>query len=353
MCATSTREVYCWGGAQSNEVAYPKLVPLPAGEVTALSAGQTHSCAVLDRKAAYCWGTNAYGELGRGNTSADSYLAPAPVLQEGTSALPSNAVIEDIAAGLNSTCLIADAKGYCWGDNRRGAVGDDSVVQKTAPVRIAIDSAVPGGVPLISITGSSSESATQRYCAASETDVYCWGSTTNGGLGFSAGQAEQTTPIRIPGLPTGTAQSIDSEWESHCAIINGTSTCWGNGRGGKFGISELQPGYVAQNTVLPAGKTVIKSSGGEGQRCWLFTDGTLECAGNGALGALGRGDDRVSTPNLQPTLPGTPLLCEGQMLSDGRCTLAPGKTYFYRAYFTLGDWRSAMSPVTSLVGATP
>ncbi len=352
MCAASTAEVYCWGGANAAS-AQPTLkrVPLPQGEITALSAGQTHSCAVLDQKTAYCWGTNSHGELGRGSQHGwNQYLPPAPMKQSNSAeALRPNARIEQIAAGQNTTCLIANGKGYCTGDAQRGALGNASIVRHFVPKEIAFFmSGHPSATVLKSIVATAYSADSQRYCAASETDVFCWGSTINGGMGFPDVNGIQRSPVRILGLPAGTVQSLDSEWDSNCAIINNTSTCWGNNSEGKFGTAERKANFSATATVLPAGKTLVKSASAQGTRCWLFTDGTLECAGNASMGALARGplEWGRATPNLQPTLPATLLAaCEGTTASDGRCGLVPGEVYFYRSYFTLGEWQSPMSGV--------
>lgn len=67
--------VYCWGEGSSGQIGdaqftarpTPVAVALPPGTAAAqLSAGGDHSCAITSAGAAYCWGSNAYGQIGDG-----------------------------------------------------------------------------------------------------------------------------------------------------------------------------------------------------------------------------------------------------------------------------------------------
>lgn len=78
----STGSVYCWGDGGAGQLGdgafsgrlVPVAVPLPPGVLAAqLSAGGVgggvgHSCAVTTTGAAYCWGSNAYGQIGDGTS---------------------------------------------------------------------------------------------------------------------------------------------------------------------------------------------------------------------------------------------------------------------------------------------
>lgn len=64
-CAFSMGEVYCWGGAYG---AVPSPIDGLTGDVTVLTAGVDHGCALLVEGSVMCWGRNGAGQLGDGTT---------------------------------------------------------------------------------------------------------------------------------------------------------------------------------------------------------------------------------------------------------------------------------------------
>jgi alpha-tubulin suppressor-like RCC1 family protein len=130
--------VYCWGANSNGELgdnsAVMRLVPTPVhGEVsyTAVFAGGWHSCAVATDGAAYCWGYNASGELGNGTTASASI--PVPV--SGSLAFTQLSGHGYVAG---HTCGITeDGEGYCWGSNQYGKLGDGTTTASLVPTRIS------------------------------------------------------------------------------------------------------------------------------------------------------------------------------------------------------------------------
>ena len=91
--------------------------------VTALTAGSTHFCALLDTTKAKCWGTNHKGQLGIGSAEFTSAYMNTPVfvLQDSTGTERSG--ISDINASYSSTCLVASGKPMCFGNNKYYQLG--------------------------------------------------------------------------------------------------------------------------------------------------------------------------------------------------------------------------------------
>jgi alpha-tubulin suppressor-like RCC1 family protein len=105
--------------------------PLSHG-VSAVSAGDTHSCAI-ERGKAFCWGDNTYGELGVGGITQSA--VPVAVNASGVLA---GKTLTHIAAGDDFTCALDSAgAAYCWGTNYAGALGNGSAVSSSsAPVAV-------------------------------------------------------------------------------------------------------------------------------------------------------------------------------------------------------------------------
>ncbi len=126
------QSVVCWGAADQGQtglvfdggVAAPQLVAGLAA--TQLTAGEESTCAITTAGGVVCWGGNQDGRLGRGDTDAETVSidpAPKPV------ALPDGSTSLQIASAVGSTCaLLSDHTVWCWGDNAYGELGTGSAV---------------------------------------------------------------------------------------------------------------------------------------------------------------------------------------------------------------------------------
>ena len=157
-CAIADGAAYCWGfgsdGRLGNNSTVNSSVPvavatrtedgvgasvLPAGaEVTAISAGSLHTCAIADG-AAYCWGFGSNGQLGNNSTVSSSVPVAVATISEdgvGASVLPAGAEVTAISVGNFHTCAIADGAAYCWGFGSDGQLGNNSTVDSSVPVAV-------------------------------------------------------------------------------------------------------------------------------------------------------------------------------------------------------------------------
>ncbi len=104
---------------------------LAGRNVTSLSPGDYHTCAVADG-AAYCWGNGTQGQLGNGGM-VDSNI-PVAVSSSGVLA---GKTVTAIAAGYNHTCAVASSRIHCWGDTVNwydGIMGNGSLSGSNIPV---------------------------------------------------------------------------------------------------------------------------------------------------------------------------------------------------------------------------
>lgn len=83
--------------------------------------------------AAYCWGRVASGRLGTGQTIYDSYSRSSwPTM------VKTDQAFVEIGAGWQHTCArTSSGTAYCWGDNAFGQLGDETLTMRETPVAVA------------------------------------------------------------------------------------------------------------------------------------------------------------------------------------------------------------------------
>jgi alpha-tubulin suppressor-like RCC1 family protein len=190
---TTAGAAYCWGNNENGRLGIGSMDvdahPVPT-EVSGdlVLAGVTaglggHSCAWTASGSAYCWGSNDFGGLGNGTTSASS--VPVPV--------SGGHAFEQLVAGgfIGHTCALEDGgAAWCWGENERGQVGDGTTADRLEPA------AVTGGRSFEMVDAGFRHSCGRTV----EGVVYCWGSGATGQLGLnSVDQSSQ--PRKVLGQP--------------------------------------------------------------------------------------------------------------------------------------------------------
>lgn len=127
----------CWGanafGNLGNGTTTAALTPVGvsglSSGVSTIAAGASYAtCAVLVGGAARCWGYNAQGTLGNGTTTN----SPTPVPVSGLSSQ-----VTAISTGSWHSCaVLATGEARCWGYNRYGGLGNGTTSNSTVPVTV-------------------------------------------------------------------------------------------------------------------------------------------------------------------------------------------------------------------------
>jgi len=233
-------QAYCWGSGGYGEMGNgtsawintsPVLVSLLGLEISKISVGYFHVCAVTSAGAAYCWGRDNYGQLGNDPPLADSNL---PVLVSGF-----GSGMEDISAGTLHTCgLTTGGAVWCWGYGEEGYLGNGVLENSPVPVQVT------------DLTSGVSDIACGNYhsCAVHNGTVKCWGYGGYGALGDGT-YDDQYTPVPVVGLG-GTAVAVSVGRLHSCALLdNGTIKCWGYNSEGQLGIGVVDPQVYPPQTV--------------------------------------------------------------------------------------------------------
>jgi alpha-tubulin suppressor-like RCC1 family protein len=302
-CAVSARgTTYCWGGIAfpvpgittgDDNALIPAAVRVPTTLTpTYLAVAPDHTCILTEAGSAYCWGTNASGQLGNDTVShtcsAGNVCAtlPVPVLGGLTFA--------SLEGGFYDTCgLTPGGLGYCWGGNIRGEVGDSSTALRATPVPIS------GALHFRSI------SVGWLHTCGVTTDslAYCWGDNSSGQLGIDTiDDVAHGTPQAVAG---GLKFEVVTVGAFHsCAVTgNGVTYCWGRNDKGQLGAG-MSPGGCspgACSTPVEVGGSLSFSSvsAGEWHTCGITHLGDAYCWGWGTSYQLGNGSPGdIPTPVL-------------------------------------------------------
>ena len=229
---------YCWGynrygqvGSLGTETGFQPRAVEGGIKFKQISAGGFHTCGLSAAGAIYCWGSNEFGQLGTGGTQLVS-LTPA--------AAQSTVLFQAVDAGESHTCAVSVASAaYCWGSNEFGELGNGGAFRPGLPavnIPAAVSDQLPRAVTRIS-------AGAKHTCAGSARgDTWCWGRGTYAQLGNGSTdthyqpQRVHMQPItqhvddllKIDALAAGGATHM-------CALANGGVFCWGTGHAGQLG----------------------------------------------------------------------------------------------------------------------
>jgi alpha-tubulin suppressor-like RCC1 family protein len=246
---------------------------------TFLDAGDAHACAAR-HGVLYCWGAGGDGRLGNG--SVEDRVAPVRV---GSSA---DWIV--VATGVAHTCALKrDGSVWCFGANNVGQLGQGSVAPSSVPVQVPL----PGKAIQLS-------SEANTACSVLESgELWCWGRNWEGniGLGDQHPGVDQLSPVR---------SGMDADWrlsatgDGHTCGVRGAGLLfgWGRNTAGNLGLGQTTDQQRRSATQIGVDSDWLSVVSGQDSSCGLRAGGRLFCWGGNAFGNLGLGD---SVQRLVPT----------------------------------------------------
>lgn len=291
---------YCWGSDADGQLGHPPTAmcdtgsrggcSLAAEPVTTpltfrqISAGARHTCALTAAGAAYCWGSEADGALG---------IVPAMSAPGGTALTPQpvagSLAFAWISAGYSHTCgVAADGTAYCWGRNDRGQLGTGDTLPQSIPARVAT-----------AVRFTQISAGQQRTCGVTVANaVLCWGNIwlyREGGFEYSR---LRTTPEAVPGATAFDGVSVGTF--TTCGVAAQGAYCWEANPHGEMGNGTTD-GSTAPVPVV-GGLTFSSVSAGIIQTCGVTVDQQAYCWGNDSFGQLGVSPSTLSSRCAASTL---------------------------------------------------
>jgi alpha-tubulin suppressor-like RCC1 family protein len=273
--------VSCWGenaagqlgtGDTEDRLAPSSPLAFAEGFVPAkLVLGGWHSCAISTDERIQCWGRNTDGQLG--SPPAADRPAPGPDLVFRT------APVRSIAAGDDHTCAILDSGAVkCWGRNGEGQLGvGDTTNRGDEPDQMGDDlAAVDLGPGLTAIAVAAGSSHTCVVSSAGE--VKCWGANDAGQLGIGG-----DVPLVAPALPVGLAErasSVAAGAGFSCALLaSGAVQCWGKNDAAQLGVGDHENHLVPSKTAVSLASRAVAVAAADDHACALLADHRVECWG--------------------------------------------------------------------------
>lgn len=337
---TSEGAPLCWGannvgqlGDRSvpKEVFLPVLVPDRAGKPVAvvglgplagqgpirgISSGGSHSCALTQDAAVYCWGANWSGQLGTGTVS--DHDPPNGIFGFADQPVRSRiADVESIEVGSDYSCAITITDDlYCWGSNDY-QMGSSPLPVKVQGVQGVVSVAI-GSNHACLIAHNTTLERTGPF-SSSGGKVYCWGDNTYGQLGTPS-PFDSDSPTEV--LAVQNAIAITAGEAHTCALITGgTAMCWGRNDFGQLGrecpikdtdgvlipeCNSWQDPFPGEISGLPPLRSI---SAGALHTCSITEDERVFCWGNNKNGELGK---EGGTPRRCASA-GDGFICTGEL----------------------------------------
>jgi alpha-tubulin suppressor-like RCC1 family protein len=233
----------------------------------------------------WCWGANGVGQLGN-TTNVNASLPGNVLMSDGTEVLDLDQIFSS-PHGAQSCAIDANAQLWCWGSNNFGQVGNGTTTNTYYPQLVKTSASTI--LANVTAVGLGFEST----CAIASGTVYCWGNSSFGESGYIGLKSYATIVKDDSGIPFTGVSEISVGQRHSCALKSGSVWCWGLDREGELGNDEARVNSSVPVLVKKSDGTNLTGvdhiSNGQFYTCALTTAGEMWCWGSNTLGQLGDG----------------------------------------------------------------
>lgn len=198
-----------------------------------VSAGPSHAAAIRSDGRLYTWGLNSSGQLGNSTTVNTS----SPVFITVTTGNAGEYWNRVSVNGLRTVGILSNGTLWAWGSNAGYLLGDNTTVNRSAPVQITSVSESWNNV---------SAGLSHSLAITSLGKLYAWGNNTTQQLGIGSTDTLRSQPVQIG---SSSWSQISSYGNHSLAIdVNNKIYGWGDNTLGQIGIGSSPLQWQTVNT---------------------------------------------------------------------------------------------------------
>ncbi|XP_075493965.1 ultraviolet-B receptor UVR8-like [Primulina tabacum] len=265
------------------------LTGLDGKEIVSVSCGADHTTAYSEsQKQVYSWGWGDFGRLGHGNSSDLFSPQPVKALQ--------GLQIKQIACG-DTHCLAVtmDGEVQSWGRNQNGQLGIGNTEDSLVPRKIETFQGI--SVKMVAAGAEHTAAVTE------DGGLYGWGWGRYGNLGLGD-RDDRLLPGIVSSVKGEKMVLVACGWRHTISVSSsGNLYTYGWSKYGQLGHGDFEDHLIPHKLESLSGNCISQISGGWRHTMALATDGKLYGWGWNKFGQLGVGDNIDQCSPVQVTFP--------------------------------------------------